>query len=762
MHPYGCQINKMKMKKVNNMRTIGNLMLTLSVCALAASCVRDEIVELPMKYGDSIRFGSTAMNETSKQQTKSGTSSEEYVLKGDDADFSATVTVIDGIAGTERMQPATKGTQVAEAATVQAFDVAAYFYQDGATTGGADYFTDTVNDGENPGTERYWPELGTLDFFAAYPAGLIRTMPTASQYESGFSFTYDINGTVAEQKDIMVATAKGLNNHDSGAAVPLNFQHLLAAVQFKVGEMYACKVESIEVSGVYGGTITFTYDKTNDIWTSTTPTTTTSYTPVLTVNTSNLDMGADITGNADGTMLLVAPQTTPAGATLTVKYYDLLVSDENLKTKSASLAGHNWAMGKTTAYSLNIDTELSVTIPRPDDQDAHYVMVDLAYDLGQISSSVTNLTASVEYINNTASTTIKPSLKMIGDLTTLQSQRYWTETQYTATETTNEDGTTTTSYTDPVNIRGSETLALTSTSGTIVMFLPENNGTTDRDVVLRITGTYNGETINIGSGAFTQLCPCWNDKGIGVERIEDKGADGNILTFPWGFQWTRKAQYKFEGPNIFLPYVFERQFSYEGSYYDIDVTDYYYFYKIWVVDIDYSSLNVVSGANSDDGLQNTKDLFNNTGTAGGVAEMENFCIDYTSLIGGKFELKSSSGSNEIPEDYAAYEALKRNRFTEILQINEDNSVVFPTIFEADMQWYLPSKSEAEYLVETGTKANGVASNVITPMDGIYWSSNVGTSTTDNTKAYMYKYNAFEASEDDRMESHRVRAVRKAN
>lgn len=750
------------------------------------SCADDDIIDSSqLTTGKGICFNIANDNEAWQpdSRTSKAESTTTFHSENPDDGFSITATTTNGIRSFVNTKPQSRGTQTKEPGNDWSYKVGAYYYANANATP-IDFFTENATGGltfgsEGTGTSTYyWPKNGNISFFAVAPANIQGfNVPTAENIAAP-SFTYTIDSDVTKHQDIMVAQTAAINTPT--APVGLQFQHLLAAVQFKMGDMIATQVNSITISGIKGGEVTFGYS--DGKWTPTSYGNTTSYALTLgtqdqegnweagkLANTLNLDDKADITGNGNNSMLLLAPQEL-LDAKVTVNYTELLVLDNGepkTTEKTINLPEHIWEAGKTYAYTLNIKSGLSITIPRPDDQDAHYVMVEMNYNLTGVSDDITDLTASIEYINNTASNDIKPTLKMKADLTELQSAGYWTETQYDAV--VNEDGTT--SYNNDYNIRGNETLPLTSSnkSGTLVIFLPENNGKTDREVVLRITGKYNNTTLNIGSGSFKQYCPCWSEDGtIGVERFEEINTNGEILTHPWGFKYTRKAEYRFFSLlNLFLPYVFEQQFGYEGSFYTIEKFSFLTI-KYWSVNIDYTALNHISGANKEDGLQNTKELFNHVGNDGGISELETFCKTYKSLIGDTFTLQSESGENKVPDDFAAYEALKRNKFVEVLYKNDAGSEIMPMIFEEDMQWFLPSTTEAQKLRETKLDSNGNEVNSINALQGTYWSSNRHaaqdeTETDDDTKAFTITYTDGECTitDADRMNNNKIRAVRKA-
>ena len=780
------------------MKKMMYIRLKIAVCAILLSatmfsCVKEEIAESQMTYGDSIRFGISSANDKKGQpKTKSGAAeSEPYVIHGEG--ITATVTVVDGIQSKMNDMPLTKGTQ---ATSVSAFNVAAYLYPDGATSG-VDYFSDLVSDGVNPATTRYWPEFGTLDFLAAAPAGIISTMPSASDYENGFSFTYAIPEEVADQQDIMVAVAKDQNNSSTGNPVPLQFQHLLAAVQFKVGDMQFIQINSLKITGVLGGDIKFTYDNATNVWTpDLSSASNTSYSfihdeanPSLSSlpSTSGLAKGAAITGNDYNTMLLVAPQTLTDAAQIEVNYTETITGLDN--TKSASLVGGEWKAGMTTVYALNISgTDFgTVVIPRPDDQDAHYIMLTMEYNMGNILNRdvIKSVKATAKWKDDAVNTSTKTgiSLKFASELSETQKQGFWTDKRYKQTITVTSSGSTPSEITEDktvdshgnTGLRGGDYLNIKDATGSIVLFIEENNGTTDREGELIFTATLtSGKEIVLGEGSFKQLCPSWNEKGIGVERIEDSNSSTG---YPYGFSYDRKVTYENSGFNIgvgliraYYSYILESRITDDaGGFVTITPGESYFLtWKIQKVVLDYSALNSVSAkASSTDGLINTVGLYNFTG-GNDIAQMENDLDQYN----GEYLTKTINSSGSVtPEDYAAYIALSRNRMYELeitITSNEGTEIVPKAVLYKDgttdiVEWYLPSSEEAKDLKETGVDCDG-NNSVIDDLNGRYWSSTAGTDVAPaQANTFVFDANVYSSQNSGpkaRTDKYKVRAVRK--
>ncbi len=90
--------------------------------------------------------------------------------------------------------------------------------------------TDGVNWNNTTATKRYWPETGTLDFYAivnGYENTIVNTKATPSIND----FTVGTN--VATQKDLMYAVTTGQGRDVNSGIVALNFRHALSQIEFQ-------------------------------------------------------------------------------------------------------------------------------------------------------------------------------------------------------------------------------------------------------------------------------------------------------------------------------------------------------------------------------------------------------------------------------------------------------------------------------------------------------------------------------------------------
>lgn len=766
----------------------------LLIATMFASCTKAELEAPVVKQGDEIRFG-IEKNGISKPITKSGSKSDSRVLvdydPNDPCSLGLSVTVVDGIETPKSHLPATKGAQVSQKEQLTAFDVVSYFYADEAAEDGAFVFEDIVSDGVNTTKTYYWPSFGEMNFIATYPAGMFGEdgiKSIADAYGHLQSFSYTIPETVANQQDIMIAVTNDVDCTE-GAPVPLQFKHLLAAVQFKVGEMQFIKINSLKVTGVYGGEITFTYDSDDNVWTPSVSTTSSYDLSSIIMDTSGLVEGDDITSTNSNSIMLVAPQILPAGAQLEVSWTETITGLSY--TKTAPLSGV-WEAGKTTVYALNIaGTDFgTVVIPRPDDQDAHYIMLTMSYNMGNILSdgNIKSVKATAQWkkdengkdISGNNSDKSGISLKHKKDLTETQKDGYWTDKRLmqtiTVSSTSQPQYSEIKEYTEldsygNSGIRGGSYVNISDAEDYIVLFIEENNGITDRVGELVFTATLKTDVeIILGKGEFKQLCPSWNDEAkiIGVERIEDSDES------PYGFKYNRVVSYSNPG---LTDYSWSKELrclinqynlglsATENGFISLSTTDvkifgFTIFSYITQVTFNYGALNNVSGVASDsDGLKNTNALYDFTGNTN-VNEMEIKIKE----AGWPVVEGSESGEVNIPANYAAYLALVRNRMCElkttIKSSGGDDRVSYKAILHTDsagneiIEWYLPSSEEAKTLHETGT--------AISPLNGEYWSSTAGDDNNACAHSYTYTNNEFGSinTTKGRMENLKVRAVRK--
>lgn len=193
--------------------------------------------------------------------------------------------------------------------------------------------------------KHYWP-AGKLSFYAYAPTNT-NGMVSASAVGT---LTYTASSTdIANQPDLLVAKNMGVARaaNDAPSPVLLTFDHALSKVAFTLQKgTPACTVKSISLNNVYSSG---TYDLANNSWTVSTASTA-NYT--LTVNKAVTGSeGADIslTSSADNNLLMLVPQTFPAGAVLSVSF---TVNGE-ICTLQKDLSGQTLDKGKGINFMVS-------------------------------------------------------------------------------------------------------------------------------------------------------------------------------------------------------------------------------------------------------------------------------------------------------------------------------------------------------------------------------------------------------------------------
>ena len=112
-------------------------------------------------------------------------------------------------------------------------------------------------------TKYYWPETGSLDFYAYAPAGNAQvTYPTSPDYTV---FTVTPSSTVTEQVDLVYANTNEKTKATSASGVALNFRHTESKIAIKVKNTSTdleFDVTGWKV-GYLSGSGTFTYSGSN-------------------------------------------------------------------------------------------------------------------------------------------------------------------------------------------------------------------------------------------------------------------------------------------------------------------------------------------------------------------------------------------------------------------------------------------------------------------------------------------------------------------
>lgn len=181
----------------------------------------------------------------------------------------------------------------------------------------------------NDATLRYWPETGTLDFFAMKNYnGTVNwdaTSPTAPLKV----VDYTVEGEVGSQKDFIYAVSAGVENKH---VAELNFRHALSQIEFQAkndNENIYVEITGVKVVNVANkGTLTL-------------PTATTANNFINHANGANSDYADHVKGTWATTSIAESKAT-----------YTMVATDGNAQT-TAKVLGNNTAVGITTANATD-------------------------------------------------------------------------------------------------------------------------------------------------------------------------------------------------------------------------------------------------------------------------------------------------------------------------------------------------------------------------------------------------------------------------
>lgn len=261
-----------------------------------------------------------------------------------------TVEMAEGFPGDR--QPMTRGTQVTDDnktndGMMQTFAVSAYTDK----TGKPDFMYSVPITKESPenGTtywypedKLYWPGVMTLNFYAWYPhAANAEGLTVSGADQSGApTLHYIVPDDVKKQMDVMTAVAA---NQSEKEAIPLTFNHALAAVKFVAGnDLPNCVVKSIKLCGLqFEGT----YDMGTSTWTEVKPGKR-DFDITWGYNAVEGTEGKPITREDDTFFMM--PQTLN-GARVEVTFKD---TDNSEFTVNAALTG-TWEKGNTYTYKIS-------------------------------------------------------------------------------------------------------------------------------------------------------------------------------------------------------------------------------------------------------------------------------------------------------------------------------------------------------------------------------------------------------------------------
>lgn len=696
--------------------------LTASIAAVLLSaslfsCSSDDFFGKAETNTDGISFGVSTENGASTRANNSadGYTAARYTLRSDNSADTLCVraVVTDGIGNDNASKPATRAAM--QTSMYNEFKVVAAVKENG--TVGSQYYMDDVatKTGTNwvPSKVYYWPGSNRqLRFLAWAPTdAAFQSVPNSP---NATTLQYTTPAEAKNQRDLVAASTGFISNPSNDATctpVGLQFKHLCTAVIIKTGEtMTAGTIKSVSLKGVKNSG---TYDMVNSAWTLTGSTADFTISPNQ-ATTSTTPNGTEL--NAGESTFMLLPQTLGADSKLEVAFHDNISGKDRIL--SASLNGAIWPMGKTVTYRLSITPEYELKFTsEPEVQDAHYVIYPIKI---KVDPTLVDKNKKGEVVGGgwTLKST-SPKVTLCKELTELTSLGYWVE----------ED-------------RGTQTIEGTETGEvTVYAFLEENITDAERDIVLELSPKkYPSAT----SAKFTikQLCPSWNNQGLGCERFEDGD-------YPWGFKWDSSMKITYDmsdagGHGIFGPFrrwIMKIQIKYYGDKYKDYITYTTYWGQLKTLTIDFSKVPNLDVADSpDDGNLNTWELYNFNGISdvtGLMSQLEEW--------GGKPDKKLEQN----PAEYAARMCTMKNKFNKEKIAQEGSNVAYrPVLKRENLVWYLPAKNEFSMVVDNDY-----------PLNGNYWTSTASEIVHDNENSYKYLQNSG-ATLNIRTDKFHVRAVRK--
>ena len=541
------------------MKRVNFRLFALAIALVATSCVKDVVVDSNFHGTPSEKICFGAELKASGEDTRGGVVSNrvgKHDLKSADGEFTLPmgVYVEDGIHSANADKAETRGAKleaIGNSFTVWASlangDTSTLFFD----AKGVVFESDGTSYKSNPAY--FWPGAGTLNFTAvanAPESGFVPNLNTAGTALE--SFTYTVPADATAQEDIVVATASvgGANN----ATVPLNFKHIMSAVNFTVGEKVANGViKSITINNIK---TTGSYNVATGTWTPNTDSKD-SYSVAF---SSTVNGNYEPNDKANGTIIndgectfMMMPQVLDADAEVVVEFiYDNATSDVKQLRANIAIDPENpsqrreWAMGKTTYYSLSVDENYNLTItPKGDVLDAHYVMTDVTVNIDTEKDQAWTLTVEATNIDgDDVSIEYKNNLNKL-----IKEEGYWIDKII--------DGTTETTARGTKTVKGT-----TKGAHTITVFIPENITADERKITLTLS-LDSDPTKAKKTEYLYQMCPYWDrgaGKGFGWERVE------NSEKGEYGFTWNRVVCYIFN-------HSFTTSISSEYSYFNNSVDE---------------------------------------------------------------------------------------------------------------------------------------------------------------------------------------------
>ena len=748
------------------MKRVNFRLFALAIALVATSCVKDVVVDSNFHGTPSEKICFGAELKDTGEDTRGAVVSNrvgKHDLKSADGEFVLPmgVYVEDGIGCADAAE--TRGALFTEAGKIEQFTVWAKHKVDNKVSAyfnGVVFEKNTTDNVFYSNDEYMWPGDGELTFVAVTNAPESGFVPncTADSEDILESFTYTVPTDATKQNDIVLA--KATYSGDTDASAPLKFEHIMSAVNVKIGSVVPGEIRSITFKNVYNKG---NYLVDQGIWVVD-KTYVGDFTVMMEngkfVSTGNDASGTLVNNVKDATFMMI-PQNPGENAEMVIEFYDSKTghtyadgdSDTEHNALRGSIAGDNWDKARTTNYMLSIDQSFTLTIePVGKKLDAHYVIGYANVTVKDID----NWTITAKTLDG-SEVTIQPE----EEVNPLAKQGFWTD------KVVDANGNITTE-----SARGDSSWSGTGdvTNKLFYIFIPENISDKDREISLILKGT--GSSSATTTKVLLQKYPNWTAGGFGWEVVDDDESG------KYGFKWTRKVAYLYpytkvrestvvnHCQNIINTYgAGANNFATVDSAYDNDwnpesgLSNISLGYRAWIL-LDYSKLNNISGASDKiDGHSNTLALYRHAGTTA-TSQFETVLTSLMKTESGKetehmFRLPGTyetdrgvpaeSGQDNDLSAIMEYVQKKNRYYLQKKTVSGDSSgnAYVPFFVESDLMWYLPAYGQFQYFtpdpnIEGDNKAN-------------YWSS---TAVDGASEAYIG-----DGTTKDRDLKYRVIAVR---
>lgn len=550
------------------------------------------------------------------------------------------------------------------------------------------------------------------------------------------TFDYTVPAAATAHKDILVAVPAPVPVN-YGQPVPLDYKHVMAAVNVKVGDKIPSgTIKSIKFVGVYNKG---SYFPNSNEWTNRTVENGGEFNVVLPEGGLNVgpgSLGTSITTTETSFMMI--PQQLFTGAEMVVEFHDDNTNKDVVLR--ASIQGDVWAQNTTTNYVINIDANYNVSIvPLDKILDTHYI--------------ITKVEVSCEYpywtLTAAADDKSDVTVQLESNVNPMAKLGFWTD------KVAEKEGDTYYVPASAESARGTNAEAgLQGESQIVYVFIPENISGNTRHITLTLTGYgTSGETAE-KTLVLEQNSVMWLHDPMGTGEADAYWGCEFILEggqVPWGFcfddlneDWRAYGKVTNQPPGWIDKIVAAMTAA------GLNVNDLYAedspiriiqrgdHKSTFLIRIDYGKLGEIDIAKElMDGHQNTEELYSFEGI-NVIASIKDFLIQSAQAGNKGVEHVPGTFNGELDQtlDFAAMYAMKRNRFhlyTEVIAGDGGAATMsIPYIEPKDIKWYLPARGQFEYFMHENWGQQF-------SFNDSFWTSTayLPEDVVDNTQAYSY-------------------------